>query len=286
MKITFLGTGADTAYPLPFCRCKSCLSARNNGGKNLRVRSSLLVNKDLIIDFGPDVVSSAFHIGVDTSEISYCLQTHAHSDHFDPCHLSTRVPEYKVESIKHLDLYASAKTLKLMQRMVMDQYDFADIYDPIQQKRMNLDIHEVSAGDTIEVGIYKVTPFLSSHDVSHEALIYAVENNGAQLLYATDVNDFTEDTWELMVSKGLKFDIVTLDHTYGMGVSGDEHLNADRFVEHVNRMKSEGLVSDKARFFATHISHEGNTPFEELAKYAKENGYEIAFDGKVVEVTK
>ena len=59
MKITFLGTSADTAFPLPFCQCEVCTQARKLGGKNIRKRSSILINDDFLIDMGPDVVSSS-----------------------------------------------------------------------------------------------------------------------------------------------------------------------------------------------------------------------------------
>ncbi len=50
MKLTFLGTDAATAFPLPFCKCDVCTECRELGGKNLRKRSSLLINDDLLID--------------------------------------------------------------------------------------------------------------------------------------------------------------------------------------------------------------------------------------------
>ena len=54
MQITFLGTGAATAVPLPFCSCPTCRAARVQGGKDLRTRSALLINDDLLIDCGAD----------------------------------------------------------------------------------------------------------------------------------------------------------------------------------------------------------------------------------------
>ncbi len=40
----------------------------------------------------------------------------------------------------------------------------------------------------------------------------------------------------------------------------------------------------KRRAYATHIAHEGNPPHPQLAAFAAEHGYEIAYDGSVVEV--
>jgi phosphoribosyl 1,2-cyclic phosphate phosphodiesterase len=50
MKLLFLGTAAAEGFPGLFCNCASCREARALGGKNLRMRSSLLINEDLLID--------------------------------------------------------------------------------------------------------------------------------------------------------------------------------------------------------------------------------------------
>ena len=40
------------------------------------------------------------------------------------------------------------------------------------------------------------------------------------------------------------------------------------------------------RVFATHIAHEGNPSHEELSAFAKQNGYEIAYDGLLLSIPK
>ena len=94
MRVTFLGTGAATACPLVFCRCPVCRAGWERGGKDLRRRSSALIGEDTLIDLGPDIMSAAFAFGVDIGQVRYCLQTHAHSDHFDAGHLITRMADY------------------------------------------------------------------------------------------------------------------------------------------------------------------------------------------------
>lgn len=73
-----------------------------------------------------------------------------------------------------------------------------------------------------------------------------------------------------------------LDHTYGININGGGHLNANQFIEHLKRMKEEGLLKENARILATHISHEGNPVHSELVELGKKNGYEIAYDGLVI----
>ncbi len=64
MQITFLGTAAAPSMPIPFCTCQVCADARRVGGKNLRRRSSLMINDDLLVDIGPDIATASFEYGL------------------------------------------------------------------------------------------------------------------------------------------------------------------------------------------------------------------------------
>jgi phosphoribosyl 1,2-cyclic phosphate phosphodiesterase len=81
-----------------------------------------------------------------------------------------------------------------------------------------------------------------------------------------------------------RFDIVILDHTYGPGQLGTDHLNAQQVIEHAARMRDENVLRSHGRVFATHIAHEGNPAHPELVAFAKQHGYEVAYDGLVLEV--
>jgi phosphoribosyl 1,2-cyclic phosphate phosphodiesterase len=107
MEILFLGTGAATANPLPFCRCDMCRAARKSGGKDFRRRSSVLIDNEILIDLGPDTMTAADAFHADISEIGCLIQTHAHSDHFDAGHFVTRIADYATVDPKKLTLVAA-----------------------------------------------------------------------------------------------------------------------------------------------------------------------------------
>ena len=283
MKITFLGTGAATSYPLAFCECEYCEQARRLGGKNLRKRSSLLINDDLLIDLGPDLTTAAFLYNLSIPQIRYCLQTHPHSDHFDASHLATRLPQYFGVDTPHLKIYASEATLGRMSEWVANEGGVAGLFDPQVQQGMNLEVLPVRRLQSFVAGPYSVTAFPADHDASVDPLVYSITENGFSVFYGTDTDNLPEETWQGFHDKKLRFDIVILDHTYGPGVDRAGHLNAHRFVEQMKRMQAENLLAENARILATHISHEGNPPHEELCEYASQHGYEIAYDGLVVE---
>jgi phosphoribosyl 1,2-cyclic phosphodiesterase len=104
MIITFLGTSAANAYPEAFCRCENCEGARVSGGPSLRAPSAALINENLLIDLGPDIMTAAFRHGCPLTRVRYCLQTHAHADHLDPSHLLSRSPEWGVVGAPRLHL--------------------------------------------------------------------------------------------------------------------------------------------------------------------------------------
>jgi len=282
MKITFLGTAAATSYPLAFCKCNFCDKARELGGKDFRKRSSIMINNDLIIDFGPDILSASFMYGKSMADVRFILQTHSHSDHFDASHLSTRVPEYEGENTSPLQIYGSEATIIRMSEMMRNEGYINDLLDLKEQKRLNAKIIPVKPLQDFQVGNYYVTAFSSNHDKSVDSLLYAVTENDFSVLYATDTDIISNETWQGFRDKNLKFNIVILDHTYGPGVKNGGHLNANKFIDQINKMKNENLLVDGVRVLATHISHEGNPTHNELSKYAFEHGYEIAYDGLVV----
>jgi len=279
MKITFLGTAAATSYPLAFCHCDFCNKARELGGKDFRKRSSIIINNDLLIDFGPDIMSSTFMHGKSIADIRYCLQTHPHSDHFDASCFTTRIPEYMGVNTPPLQLYASETTLRKMSDMVKNEGYVSDMFDPKEKKRLSLEIFPVKSFQTFKFGPYQVIAFATDHDKSVDSLLYAITEGNFTVFYGTDTDSLTEEVWQGFHDNNLKFDVIILDHTYGPDTDGGNHLNANRFVGQINRMKTESLLKENARILATHISHEGNPTHDELSKYAIEHGYEIAYDG-------
>ena len=283
MIITFLGTSAANAYPEAFCQCTNCERARALGGPSLRKRSAALINDDLLIDLGPDImVASSLH-SRPLTKVRYCLQTHAHADHLDTSHFLSRSPEFGVVGAPCLHFYASVGSLKHAARLLEGDFAPASFLDPQVGERLNLEIHQIEALQSYTVGPYQVTTFPANHDPSMDPLLYAIERDGQSVFYGTDTASLPEVTWQAFHRRKLQFDVVILDHTYGPDELGTDHLSARQFIEHIARMRQEGLLRTNSRTFATHISHPGNPVHPELADFAAQHGYEVAYDGLVVE---
>lgn len=282
MIITFLGTAAANAYPEAFCQCDNCERARALGGPSLRKRSAALINDDLLIDLGPDIMTASFLHGCPLTKVRYCLQTHAHADHLDPSHFLSRSPGYGVVGAPRLHFYASTATAQRAAQLLERDCAPGSLFDPEVGERLNLEIHTIQALQSFNVGRYQVTAFPANHDAMVDPLLYAVEAGGRTMFYGTDTATLPEETWQAFHRHGLRFDVVILDHTYGPHEPGSDHLSARQFIEHVARMREEGLLTAQARIFATHVAHEGNPAHPELADFAARHGYEVAYDGLTV----
>ena len=284
MMITFLGTSAANAYPEPFCRCANCNRARALGGKRLRKRSAALINDDLLIDLGPDVLTAANMYGHPLFGVRYCLQTHAHEDHLDTHHFFSRSPDFGVVGAPCLHFYASPGTLRLAAKRLERDCAPASPLDTKVGERLNLKMHQIEALQSFTIGRYQVTTFPANHDPTVDPLLFAIQADGSSIFYGTDTSTLSEETWQGFHQHKLRFDLVILDHTYGPDEPTSNHLSAHGFIEHVARMREEGLLTDNARTFATHIAHASNPPHPELVDFASQHGYDIAYDGLVIEV--
>ena len=280
--ITFLGTSAANAYPEAFCRCENCARARELGGTSLRRRSSVLINDDLLIDLGPDIMTASQAYNRPLTGVRYCLQTHAHADHLDASHFLSRSPGYGVVGAPRLEFYASHGSLRATAKLLERDCAPAGFLSPEAGELLNLGFHRVEGLQSVSVGPYRVTAFPANHDPVVEPLLYAVQMGGRNLFYGTDTAALPGEVWQAFHRCRFRFDIVILDHTYGPDEQGSDHLSAGQFAEHVARLREEGLLADRARVFATHIAHEGNPVHPELARFAAQHGYEVAYDGLVV----
>lgn len=282
MQLTFLGTSAANAYPDAFCRCTNCTQARALGGPNLRKRASALINADLLIDLGPDIMTAAVQHGRALVDVRYCMQTHAHADHLDASHLLARSPEYGVVGAPRLHFYASAATLQHAAAALAGDLAPASLLDPAVGARLNVELHPVEPFQPFQAGPYRVIAFPANHDPAVEPLLYAIASEGRCIFYGTDTAPLPEAIWRAFHQHRLRFDIVVLDHTYGPVAPGSDHLSAREVSAYAARMRAEGLLTATARVLATHLSHDSVPPHPEIAAYAARHGYEVAYDGLTV----
>lgn len=285
MRLTFLGTAASEGYPNAFCDCANCERARALGGPNLRKRSAALLDDTLLLDLGPDLMAASAMHGVSLACVRWCLLTHEHADHLDVSNLSSRSPACGVVAGPRLELVATGGALAKAAASLSRELPPDGLLDLDLQGRLNLSARPIAAGETTCLGPYRVTAIPATHGgESMTPLLYAIERHGRALLYATDTGPLPEEAWAVLRSWGGAFHGVVLDHTFGLAGRATTHLNADQFVETVERLRAEGRLADGCRLFAHHLGHHSNPDHDTLVAYAGSRGYKVAYDGLEVVV--
>lgn len=284
MRFVFLGTAASEGYPDAFCACENCEAARRDGGPSLRKRSAALIDDELLIDLGPDLMAASMQHGVSLANVRYCLQTHEHSDHLEPSHFFSRSSFCGVTSAPRLHYYASEKALSRAARIMRYEEPDAWLFDPAIAERLNVSVYAIEPFQHLTVGPYQILSLKANHAQETTAMLYAIERDGRAIFYGTDTGEMPEATWDALKSNGKPFDLVVLDHTFGYKKRSSGHMNSEQFLEQVARLRENGLLATHARIFATHLGHHSNPIHSELVAFATEHGYEVAYDGLVVEI--
>jgi len=231
-----------------------------------------LINNDLLIDLGPDIMAASHMHSCSLDAVRYCLQTHPHADHLDLSHLLSRSPDYGVVGAPVLNFYASRETLERAAETFERGLADYSLLSPQAEKYLNFKIHQIQPLEPFMAGLYSVIAFPANHAPGMGAMLYSIEANGRTIFYGTDTATLLEETWQAFRHHKMRFDAVVLDHTYGPEQPGADHLSAHQVTEHADRMRAEGVLGPHARVFATHIAHEGNPAHPELATFAKQHG--------------
>jgi phosphoribosyl 1,2-cyclic phosphate phosphodiesterase len=268
MRITVLGSAAAEAIPDPFCRCEVCEIARRDGGPEVRGRSAVLVNDDLLIDLGPDIVSAANRYNVYLGGLRSVLITHHHSDHWLPGNLMWREPGFAATPVAPLTLYGPQDAL-------------ADV-EPHLARGTDLSAQAVTAGDRWAAGGYTITAVPATHGGGMlEALLYVVDDGERRLFYATDTSSLGEAAWDVLRPLG-PMDLIFLDETSGLGTGGDGHHGFEKFLQTRARLIKEGVLGAQSALVAHHFSHNGGLTHKALVQRFEPNNVLVSYDGMTV----
>ena len=278
----------------------------------MRFRASVLINDDLLIDPGPDVLASSIRLGVDLAPVQACLVTHPHTDHLEASTFFWRRKGFVATALPLLEVYASAASIDRMLKHERREIDPEAIR--IRTHAIGAyQKHELATGGDLPPDArfpegrqtapqtaprrYTVWSFAASHaEPSIEPMFFAVRQEAGPevatsgpktLLYSTDTGPYSEETWSALGrlgAEGVRFDITAIDSTSGLGPDSKGHMNIRQMAWHQDELAQRGLLVDGCRRFAHHFSHNGTPPYEELEPALGALGIGGAYDGLVVEV--
>lgn len=265
MKLTVLGSAAAEGIPDPFCRCEVCEHARREGGREARARAAALVNEDLLIDLGPDLVSSANRLNLYLGDLETVLVTHRHEDHWLPTNLAWREPGFAATPVAPLTVFGPRDALREL--------------EPFLDRATALTTAPVSAGDHWSTGRYWVTAVPATHGHGEiEALVYVIDDGERRVFYSTDTSSLSEEAWDILRPLG-PLDLVLLDETSGNGSGGSSHHGFEEFIQTRARMTEEGLLGGKTTLVAHHFSHNGGLTHKALEERFRPYGVSVSYDG-------
>lgn len=269
MKIKHLGTAAAEGWPGVFCACDPCRKAREKGGKDIRTRSSALINDTLMVDLPPDTYCHVVNFQLDLSKLNHLVITHSHQDHFYSDELKFRRPVYAYfDDDSMLQIYGNKAVRDIV----------TSILDSDTALKKYIDFKYVPPFETVSAGEIRITPLLALHNRNEDCYIYIFEGeDGKRILYANDTGVFPEKTWEYI--SGRRFDLVSLDCTSGPYPEGNYHMGIPDNIKVKEKLIELGCADNSTRFILTHFSHNGKALYDELVELSSPYNFEIAYDG-------
>ena len=275
MKLRFLGSAASESIPALWCECPNCRKAMELGGKNIRRRTSYLIEDHTLVDFGPDANWQMKEFRIDPAKIKRILMTHSHIDHFNPIDLFWRNGEFSRPGRK-IGFYANATILTELGRRVREER----MGDSVQS--LQLDPVEPVPGVPIHDGELTILPVQAAHAPGECALNYLLKDDDeGRILIANDTGWWPPKSWELLRWRPLEVAVIEISMGIRMPYAEERgtHLGARAAIAFRDRLAELGAVTASTQVVVTHISHHIGVTHEELEEYFKPYDIAVGYDG-------
>jgi len=275
LRLKILGSAAAEGTPALFCVCDVCKRARERGGKDLRRRTSYLLDDSIMVDWGPDAYSSMLAFGVDYSGLRHLLITHSHPDHWAPADLQYRREGFAVlPPGSWLTIHGNRKVGESLACLLgadggLDSYALR--FDQVGWG----DVRELSDGVVVEC-------LKAAHAPEEEALNFLFTVAGRHCLIGNDTGPWPDETWRRLSEVTL--DVVILDSTSGLLPAGRYHHNAQGVVATRNELMKLGSLAAGAVFVANHFSHNGGMNHDDLERFFSPHDILVGYDGMELQI--
>lgn len=277
MKIQFLGTAAAEGIPALFCTCNLCRRAVVAGEKEIRCRSSAIINEQILIDLTPDIYYQKLRWNLDLSRLEALLVTHSHTDHFDGGELTRRsAADYcKPAWEQPLQVFANQKICGLGRRSLKEEFG--------KEENPSISFHEIKPFDIVKICGLQITAIPAQHDPMEDCLIYIIEDGTSRFLYGNDTGLLPEDVYDYFGAK--PFDLISLDCTFGdSSVNVGCHMGFTENKRFLKELEKHGCYGKNTQVYATHFSHNCGMLQAELEQAGEKYGIHAAYDGLICNI--
>lgn len=258
---------------MPYCDCPTCTHSRKFLGRNIRKRSTYLINDDLLVDMGPDLFAACAMHDVNLINMRYALITHSHLDHIFVQNLGMRARRmHKQTELPQLILVAPPSVMTLL-----------NSYSPTDAG-MELQRYPILPFDRADLSEYKINTVKAKHfPAVGDAINYIIDDGKRKILIASDTATYEEEAWKVL--KNLKLDALVIECTRGLNLeTSNVHLNLNDMKAMIDKMRDIHAITETTTIYATHFSHQHCPPHEELCEVLQNIGVNCSYDGLVLEV--
>lgn len=269
MKIKILGTSGSGGWPAMFCNGYASQRALEIGGKNLRSRSSILVDGILKIDFPPDTFHQAITYGFNFAGVKYLFLTRSSFNNF-ACDEFMNLNPFLVnrKNMDYLRIFGNVESISKLKKFDGD---------------IHATLHEIEPFQVLNIGSFVIYPLKAMNNGDMYPLNYIIRKGSRSVLYATDTGIYEEKTWKYL--KGLNIELAIVECSQGPKKSAAaEKMGLPDVLIYKKKAEEIGLTGSHTRWMLTHFSHEGGLLHEEMEEVARPFGLEIAYDGLEVEL--
>ncbi len=270
MKITILGSGAAEAIPALWCECDTCRQAKAVGGRDIRRRTSYLIDDDTLVDFGPDAFQQSVQFNIDWRAIRRILFTHAHEDHLNPVELRWRQPGFS-RVPRPIRIFGTRDVMARIRKEV-----------PYALEALQIEAVEIRAGEAVADGDMEIFPIRATHAGNDgQCVNFIIRRDGKQVLIANDTGWWEPESWAWVA--GFRLDAAIIECTMGLVPRfidcRNGHLGANVSVEFRDKLLELGAISRQTPVYVNHFSHNGVPLHADICRFFEPRGIGVGYDG-------
>lgn len=288
MQVLFLGTGAASGWPNPYCSCDSCQQERAAG--RARSTTSVLIDEQILLDCGPAALDGARALHQSLAAVQHVVITHGHPDHLAPAFLLFRHWAHgKADGpMPALHVWAPPQALESCQPWIAPQ-----------DLGLTVHLHPLLAGDQHTLSTadaeYTLRVLPAAHDaasandqpadlLASEAVLLDLEDHhGVRVLYATDTGPLTPVALTMVSERD--YHLACIEETFGDHLDHHTgHLDLRTFPATIKQLRSSRAITDRTQVVAIHLGHH-NPPTPRLREVLAPMGVEVVDDGTRLNIT-